>query len=76
MAYRLHPHQPRRGGHVSGAGEHAHFAPLPIVGAYTVAAAADHKGFLVHGEAGVTGFVSLRFGYRPTDSPPGSRAPT
>jgi len=55
---------------VVGAGEHARFLPLPVEGAYAVTLAPDHKSYLVRGEPGVTGFVSLRFGYRPDGLPP------
>jgi hypothetical protein len=54
---------------VAGAGEHARFVPLAVEGAYAVAPAPDHRSYLVRGEAGVTGFVSLRFGYRPDGLP-------
>ena len=54
---------------VAGAGEHARFVPLAVAGAYTISAAAEHKGYLVRGETGVTGFVSLRLGYRPDHLP-------
>ena len=54
---------------VVGAGEHARFVPLAVEGAYAVTPAPDHRSYLVRGEPGVTGFVSLRFGYRPDGLP-------
>jgi hypothetical protein len=54
---------------VVGAGEHARFVPLAVEGAYAVTPAPDHRSYLVRGEPGVTGFVSLRFGFHPDGLP-------
>jgi hypothetical protein len=55
---------------VSGAREHARLIPVSVEGDYTVTPAPDGKSYLVHGDPGATGLVSLRFGYRPEGLPP------
>jgi hypothetical protein len=55
---------------VSGGGDHAVLVPLSVEGDYTATPAPGGKNYLVRGERGVTGFVSLRFGYRPAGLPP------
>lgn len=54
---------------VNGAGEHARLIPVSVEGDYTVTPGPDGRSYLVHGDAGATGLVSLRFGYRPDGLP-------
>ena len=54
---------------VSGARDSGRFVPLSVPGAYTVTEVSDHGNYHVRGEPGVSGFVSMRFGYQRDDVP-------
>jgi hypothetical protein len=54
---------------VSGARDSGRFVPLPVPGAYAVTQVSDRRNYHLRGEAGVSGFVSLRFGYQRDDMP-------
>jgi hypothetical protein len=54
---------------VSGARDSGRFVPLSVPGAYTVTEVSDHRNYHVRGEPGVSGFVSMRFGYQRDDVP-------
>jgi hypothetical protein len=54
---------------VSGARDSGRFVPLGVPGAYVVTEVADRRNYRLRGEPGVSGFVSLRFGYQRDDVP-------